>query len=238
MLYIFHLPVSGETYLFVGSSFPSILEEKSTGEFQGVGADIATEIIEGLGHTIEIKSYPWARAQRMIADGRADVIIGPYKTAERNKFMTYTQDHFYVDRIVFYVKKNSTFTWNGDFLSLKGHVIGTTIGWSYGNTFDQVKDSLTIESVKDLCTNFKKLVIGRVAIVPATYRNALACIKQFNLQEEVSLIAPDIQINKGYYGFSKQKKLTYLKKLFDERLQKMIENGKVSHINQTYQLKY
>jgi polar amino acid transport system substrate-binding protein len=181
MLYFFHFPVYSETYLFVGSLFPGILEETVTGEFQGVGADIATEIVEGLGHTIKIKSYPWARAQRMIIDGKADALIGPYKTSRRNEFMDYTQYHFYVDRIVFYVKNDSTLIWNGDFLSLKGHVIGTTIGWSYGHAFDQVKNSLTIESVKDLCTNFKKLVIGRVAIVPATYRNALACIKQFNL---------------------------------------------------------
>ncbi len=230
--------VYAETYLFAGTYFPYIVEEKSDGVIQGVGVEIAKEIVEGLGHTIQIRLYPWARAQRMIKDGKADVLIGPYKTPEREKFMDYTSHHFYVDRIVFYAKSDRTLVWNGDFSSLQGKVIGTTLGWSYGTTFDQMKESLTLESVNDLCTNFKKLVMGRVYLVPATNRNALVCIEELDIRGEVTLLSPDIQTTKGYYGFSRQKNLTHFKEQFEEKLQQMIKNGAVSRINQTYHLRY
>ncbi|WP_435236595.1 hypothetical protein ACR30L_03150 [Psychromonas sp. PT13] len=43
--------------------------------------------------------------------------------------------------IVFYVKTHSDINWNGDLSMLKDYVIGTTLGWSYGEAFDQIKSA-------------------------------------------------------------------------------------------------
>ncbi len=90
-----------ETYLFVGTTFPSILEQKQDGDFYGLGYDIATKIVHRLGHDLKIEIYPFKRALKMIERGEADVLIGPYKSAEREKFMNYTKYAFYRDPMVF-----------------------------------------------------------------------------------------------------------------------------------------
>jgi len=153
-------------------------------------------------------------------------------------FYINSSNHIFVDRIVFYVKTHSDINWNGDLSILKDYVIGTTLGWSYGEAFDQIKSTLHIYTVNDICTNFKKLMVGRVDMVPTTYRNGLACIEAFNLQNKVVMLSPDIQDINGYIGFSKQPKLSNFKRLFNARLKQMIDNGTVSLINNKYQLQY
>ncbi|MCP4762196.1 MAG: hypothetical protein GY870_10470, partial [archaeon] len=43
-----------ETYKFVGTTFPFILEKNSSGKINGIGAEIAREIFTKMGHDIEI----------------------------------------------------------------------------------------------------------------------------------------------------------------------------------------
>jgi len=238
LLPIFHSTASAEHYLFIGAHFPHVLEETPEGEFRGVGADIAKEIVEGLGHTLQIKLYPWSRAQRMLKTGKADVIIGPYKTLDRSQFMNFSEHHFYTDRIVFYRKINRHLTWNGDFSTLQNYAIGTTFGWSYGDAFDKAKETLTLKPVKNLCDNFKKLMLGRIDLVPATQRNALVCINTLNIANEVVLLSPDIESTKGYYGFSKQSHLVEFREQFNAKLKEMVHEGEVARINEQYQLQY
>ncbi len=56
------------------------------GEVHGLFKDIAQEIFsKRLGLTVENKAYPWERAQRMVIDGTADVMITT-KTNERMEY--------------------------------------------------------------------------------------------------------------------------------------------------------
>lgn len=227
-----------ETYLFVGTTFPSILEQKQNGEIYGLGHDIAKRIALRLGHEIRVEMYPFQRAMKMVANGEADAFIGPYKTAEREKFMHYSKYPFYQDPMVFYVKANDTLMWNNDFSSLKGLQIGLTRGWSYGEDFDQYKKQLDIHTANTVKANFQKLLVGRIDVLVSHPRSTFTLVEELDIKNEVKMILPPITVNKGYYGFSRKKQLDDFIIQFDLEFKKMIENGEIQEINEKYGLNF
>ena len=227
-----------ETYLFVGTTFPSILEQKQDGDFYGLGYDIANKIVHRLGHDLKIEIYPFKRALKMIERGEADVLIGPYKSAEREKFMNYTKYAFYRDPMVFYVKEDNFFKWDNEFSSLKGLHIGLTRGWSYGAKFDQYKENLRIETTNTVKANFQKLLADRIDLLVSHPRSASKLIDELKIKDKVKMILPPLIVNKGYYGFSRKRTLDGFLIQFDLEFEKMIESGEILELSRKYNLDF
>ncbi len=225
-----------ETYSFVGTTFPFILEQKPNGEIYGLGADIARKVVQRLGHNLTITMYPFKRALRMIERGEADVFIGPYKSAERETFMSYNTYAFYQDPMVFYGKADLSFIWGGEFSSLEGKRIGLTRGWSYGTKFDQYKKNLQTDTADTVKANFQKLLVDRIDLFATHPRNASKLIDELHIKEKVKMLLPPIIVNKGYYGFSKKRNLEKFLIQFDLEFKKMIESGEILQLNQKYNL--
>ena len=225
-----------ETYLFVGTHFSFLSEETADGEIYGLGADIAEEIGNTLGHTVIIQLYPWKRAQHMVETGKADVLIAPYKTPERELFMDFTANHFYTDTMVFYVKSDSDITWNGNFSSVSSRRIGVVLGWSYGDDFGSARANLKIDTAPNISMNFKKLLAGRVDILAVNIRNAMPAIAELGYEGSVKYILPPIKRTNCYYGFSKQRELTQFRTEFDQMLKKMDDSGRIDIIRKKYKL--
>lgn len=227
-----------KTYYFVGTSFPLILEKGPQGEVKGLGADIVREIARRMGHQIKIEIFPFKRALRMVETGRADAFIGPYKSEKREKFMIYTQSHFYQDPMTFYVREESDFQWNGQLSSLADKKIGLTRGWSYGSEFDQFKHQLSTFEVESIDANFKMLLFNRIELLASHPRAANRVIDKLNIRGKVKMILPPIIVNKGYFGFSRKSELGDFIDRFDIEFNKMVGNGEVQRMNQAYDLYY
>ena len=228
--------VLAEKYFFVGTTFPFILAEKQDGEVYGLGADIIKKIGHRLGHDFVIKIFPFKRALLMIEHGKADVFIGAYKSADREKFMIYTKYAFYQDPMVFYVKKDNPLKWDGKFSSLSGKIIGLTRGWSYGTKFDRYKKNLQTYMAGSVEANFKMLLNDRIDLFICHPRNALVIVNKLNIKEKVKNILPPIIVNKGYFGFSKKRNLNTFLNQFNVELKKMIKNGEIQQLNRKYNL--
>lgn len=93
--------VHAEQYLFVGSDFPVLSERLPDDTLGGISIDIARIICKRLGHTPIFELYPWVRAQALVKAGQADVLLVPYKTPEREKWMDFTQEPFFEDKSFF-----------------------------------------------------------------------------------------------------------------------------------------
>lgn len=240
MSLMFCLSANAETYFFVSSSYPSLAEETENGDFQGAAVDIARIITEKLGHTIKIGLYPWARAQKMVRDGEADVLMPPFKTPEREEWLDFTDIPFHSYNTVFFIRPGSTLTWNGEVSSLKGKRIGMSLGWNFGAGFEQAKDSLTIDYASSIDLCFKKLLAERVDLVPTQQPEAEASFKRLGLTDDQKPIAilPEVAVNYQYFGFSKKKQneLAAFKKDFDRMLKQMQENGELSQLLAKYGL--
>lgn len=231
-------PVAAETYYFVGANFPSISEQSDKGHIEGLGVDIAERIVHRLGHQIKIQLLPFKRALYMIETGTADAIIGPYKSKQREKYITYSQLAFYEDALVFYLKKDNHFQWDGQFSSLVGKDIGLTRGWSYGTQFDQFKGQLNTFEVNSVTANFKKLLLGRIELFACHPRAASKVINQLDIAEQIKMASPPIMINRGYFGFSKKRNLDGFINQFNSEFKKMIANNEMLQLNKQYNLQF
>lgn len=221
-----------ETYFFVGSHFPILSEETEDGSLCGIGVDVARRIGLKLGHTFTIRIVPWERAKTMVKTGDADVLIAPFKTPEREKWLDYSATYFFVDRSFFFVKPGSPVTWDGTFASLQGLKIGLVQGWSVGPVFDQAKEALQIDYAPTLDLCFKKLLYNRIDMIPTQDREANAAFKRMHLNDTEKPIAilPELDINYNYFAFSKKKNLSVFKREFDRMLKQMQTSGEIARM--------
>lgn len=58
-------------------------------EISGIYCDIINEIAEDMDLKIEYKEVPFARALEMMKEGHADMMLGPNKKSDREKYMVY-----------------------------------------------------------------------------------------------------------------------------------------------------
>lgn len=241
-LLVFCIDVDAETYIFVGGNFSSLSEKTEDGDFKGIAVDIARKITDRLGHTATIKICPWLRAQKVVKEGKADVLMPPYKTPDREKWLDFSEIPIAPDKSFFFIRPASESEWDGNFSSIKGKKIGIAQGWSVGPEFDQIKKSLSVEYALTLDLCFKKLLARRIDMVPTQLREANASFERLGLTDEQKpvFIFPEVAINYNYFGFSKQKhkELSEFKKNFDLELIRMKENGEISKILAKYGMLY
>ncbi len=227
-----------ETYKFVGTTFTHILEQDPSGKNKGIGAELAQKIMSNLGHDIEIQIYPWKRAQRMVKNGQADVLIGPYKTHKREEFFNFNEYHFYQDHMIFYARVNDKITWNGELTALRKFNIGLMAGWVYGDKFDNYKNQLSTVTLYSFKSCFGMLLKKRIDLCALNQRNAEQYLSTSIQKSQFKKIKTPISSAKGYYGFSKQKELQGLRRRFDQELKRLIDNKEVYKMNHRYGLTY
>lgn len=220
-----------ETFIFVGSNFPVLSEKSPDGTLRGIGIDVVRIICSRIGHTPDIRLYPWVRAQELVKRGMADVLIAPYITPERETWMDFSTTSFFKDESVLFVMPGSRISWDGNYASIQKYRIGMAPKWSVGPDFEKVRDSLSIDYARNIDLCFKKLIAGRIDMVPTQLREALAAFRRIGLQKDeypVSL-KPALAQHENYFGFSRNKRaeLKTFKEGFDRELKRMNETGEI-----------
>lgn len=84
------LPAAARDLLVIGTHFERVYERGQEGEIVGLGPEVVRLIAQRLGHRAIFELYPWARAQALVAQGKADILVGPYKTFERQQLMSFS----------------------------------------------------------------------------------------------------------------------------------------------------
>jgi polar amino acid transport system substrate-binding protein len=223
-----------QTYTFVGSNFPILSEQAPDGTLTGIGVEIVRTICNRLGHTPSIRLYPWARAQALVRAGEADVLIAPYKTPEREKWMDYTETPFFEDRSHFFIPPRTAMLWDGDLAAIRDKRIGMVNGWSVGPAFEKEIPNLTIDFAPTIDLCFKKLLAGRVDVVPTQEREATAAFRRLGLEKKDRpvTIEPVLATHFNYYGFSKHKhqELLEFRESFERELKKMYKSGEIEKL--------
>lgn len=64
----------------------------------------------------------------MAEQGQADILIGPYRTPEREARFLFSKRGFYEDALVFYALPSNAGLWRGDPNELSGHAVGAGRG--------------------------------------------------------------------------------------------------------------
>lgn len=232
--------LKAETYLFVGSNFPILSETLPDKTVGGIGIDIVRIICKRLGHTSIFELYPWVRAQALVKAGLADVLLVPYKTPEREKWMDFSQVPFFEDKSFFFIRPGSHITWDGNLASIGNLKIGKVLEWSVGDVFEKEMSKLTIDYAPSIDLCFLKLISGRIDLVPTQKREAHKAFQRLGLRENEypTAILPPLAIHYNYYGFSKKKRteLKAFKAGFDQELKQMKDSGEIAQLLSRYTL--
>ncbi len=209
----------------VGSTFARIYEQTEAGEFIGLGAELVRTIALQRGLTVKFGIYPWARAQEMVANGSADVLVGPYKTPAREARFSFADQPFYQDNMVFYKLAGSKASWDGSYESLKGKRLVAVLGWVYGTPFDQERANLGVTNANTVVSGLTMLLNDRMDFFVANERNTTAGMASLGKYEQFVLVSPKIGQEVGYFAFTKDPEHEDLRQAFNAGLGKLIESG-------------
>lgn len=125
----------------------------------GIISEIATAAYATQGYEVEVVFVPWARAVAGVKNASFDLLLGAWRTSEREAFMMYSNPYLN-NSIKFIKKKGNDFTYAG-LNSLSGKSVGVIRGYGYGDDFLSAKNFKRPEA-KDFIGNVRKLIAGRI----------------------------------------------------------------------------
>jgi polar amino acid transport system substrate-binding protein len=219
---------SARELLAVGTSFPGVFEQQADGQLGGLAVSVLRETLTPLGHHVRFALYPWVRAQKMVESGQADILIGPYKSAEREKRFVFSARPFYRDSIVFFRMRSRALQWNGESQQMLGWRIGVIRGWTYGEQFDSQREKLDLVTLDRVENGLKMLKAGRLDVLASNERNTRPVMAALGLTGTVTQLAPQIDRVDGYFAFSKHNGMDELRKDMDREFALMVEHGRLA----------
>ena len=231
--WLFSPAIAARTYQVIGTTFPFI-SDFNNGELSGLGIDITREIAARTGLDIEINLYPWKRALFMMKHGKADMLIGPYKSKDRLDYMTFSQYPFYRDELFFFKRADDDFTWHGDYSELRQLSIATVRGWAYSDQFKQARPSLEIADIPSTRIAVRMLERGRVRLFASHQRETEKVLGQLDLTRQVTPLYPSISHKDGFFAYSRQTDIDEFRRLFDAELKRIIEDGRLEKFKRKY----
>ncbi|MFZ6722376.1 substrate-binding periplasmic protein [Undibacterium sp. Ji49W] len=211
--------------LAVGTEFANVFERNVAGEYTGLGADILRALAKQNGDDIRFEIYPWARAQWMVENEQAQILIGPYRTTEREGKFAFAKRAFYRDLIVLYVRKGSDLSWDGNYASLHGPRLGVINGWIYGAQFESMRSGIKPVLANTLTNGLNMLLAKRVDFLATNIRNTEAAMKAMGISNELQMIEPLMDIQDGYLAYCKNASCEQLRSRYDELYEQLRTGG-------------
>ncbi|MBD2839594.1 transporter substrate-binding domain-containing protein [Pseudomonas sp. JM0905a] len=224
----------GRELLAVGTEFPGIYVLDRSGEPRGLGVDALRVIARELGYPVRFEHYPWARAQKLVEEGRADVLIGPYRTAARERRFQFAEPGFYRDSVVFYARTDSANRWDGTLESLMGKRIAIIHGWIYGERFEAMRGQLDQHVTPSVEHAFKLLMAGRADLAATNVRDSRPRIEELGIADKVYRLTPDIDTQVGYFALPRGETHRQLRDDIGRTLRQMRADGRLAKLAKPY----
>ncbi|MDK2126614.1 substrate-binding periplasmic protein [Parachitinimonas caeni] len=223
--------------LVVGTEFANVFEKSASGEYVGLGVDILRAIAKQRGDNLNFEIYPWPRAQLMVENHQAQILIGPYKTPEREAKFVFARRAFYRDQMVFYVRAGAGQTWDGRYASLQGARIGVINGWVYGPQFESMRAMLKPEVANSLTIGLNMLMAHRFDLLASNMRNTEALARKLNIENDLAVIEPVMDVQDGYMAFCKQSACDALRQYYDDAFDTLRDSGELARMARKYNVR-
>jgi len=233
-------PVQARELRAVGTRFPRIFEpgETAADPAAGLGVELLSRAAARLGHSLRFESYPWLRAQAMVEQGQADILIGPYRTPEREARFLFSAQPFYEDALLFYARREQAQLWRGDYAELTPHSIGQVQGWAYGDVFEQARVQLShLSTVRDVGTGLQMLRLGRLDLLASNERNTEPVLAQLGLAEQLQPVGPPIGHLRGHFAYPRGARGQALRDTLDQAIAEMRARGELRELARRWKVK-
>ncbi|WP_136810228.1 substrate-binding periplasmic protein [Desulfosediminicola flagellatus] len=221
--------------LAAADSTPTAYTEN--GKQSGILVDVINEAFKRADYPVEIKIMPWARCLKEVKDGNVDGIFSAYDIKERHAFLTYATEVLITQVQAFFVLKDSTITFDGDLTKLSDKSIGIIIQTSYGPRLDLALKNGTFVKVDQTTSaplNVKKLLEGRVEIIPSYRHVVLSTAKSLGAVNQIKELSPEIEAIPSYLAFTKKRNFTNIIRDFNKALLSMKNDGTYDIIFNNY----
>lgn len=227
-------PAPARELVAVGTRNEGIFERRPNGEFAGMGAELVRLLAQRHGYQARFDIYPWQRAMQVVGSGKADLLVAPYKTAERQRVMRYSEQAFFQDELAFYVRADSMPVWEGDYALLKGRRIAVINGWHYGLAFARAAPQLRVSVTNTVANGLQMLAHGHVELFASNRRDTDPVVQALGLRDTVMALAPLIDVLQAFFAYPLTQRYPALPQQMDQLLVEMKKNGELQKLARRY----
>lgn len=208
-------------------------------QIAGVGADLTRLIFNEVG--IEVVSRyvgPWERVMRKAQNGKIDLIVGAYKTKERERYLAFPREHYVEEPVVIFVNKNNAFDFDR-WQDLNNKFGGTAIGESWGNAFDNYAEKhLNIQRLVHIDQSFKMISRNRLDYaIFALYPGRINLMK-LGLEENIIALPKLVDAPRAYQAFAKNSQFTRYLNYYSKRIRELKQDGTVQRLIDKHMQRY
>lgn len=212
----------------VGAQFARIFEGAEGQAPKGLAVDLLGQLF---GDGVRCEWLPWPRAQLMLEQGEADILIGPYRTPEREMRMLFSVRSFYSDAMVWYARRGEEARWNGEFSELALTPVAAVRGWAYGSRFERMKPTLgQLTWVQNVEAGLQMLSKHRVELFAANDRNCQPVLQRLNLADAVGRCSPPLDVLHGHMAFGRSAAGEELSRRYDQAFEQWLRTGSAAEL--------
>lgn len=212
----------------VGAPFARIYEPHG-GAARGLAVDLLARALPG--RALRYEFLPWPRAQAMVESGEADLLVGPYRTPEREERFLFSRRPFYEDAMVWFTRRGETTRWSGDFSGLQGQGLAAVQGWAYGAQFEHLRHRLQrLTWVKDVERGLRMLQLRRVDLFATNERNTYPVAEQLGFQAQLEVALPPLDLLSGHMAFPRNAAGEALRLRYDEGFERLLASRQFEHM--------
>lgn len=167
----------------------------NNGELSGIDADIVRAVARKMGREVVFEPYPWKRVIQMAELREIDAVLDLAPTELRKRFLYFSPTPVSLESTVFWVKKGSTFSFDG---TLKRTVrLGLMAGADWSDRF--VKHGTpNVVRFNSYEAAFRNLAAGRIDAFGSHLAPTWEKVKKYGFTEEVEASQPVLD-NLPYY---------------------------------------
>lgn len=217
-----------------GTRNEGIFERDANGVFSGLGVELVRRLAQRHAYQPRFEIYPWRRALEVVAGGKADLLVAPYKTPERQRVLRYSELPFFQDEVAFYVRTDAMPVWEGDYALLGNRRIAVINGWSYGAAFTRAAPRLNISVTNTVENGLRMLERGHVELFASNRRDTEPVVQRLGLQDAVMALAPLIEVMDGYVAYPLTPRYPELPAQYDRLLAELVRNGELQKLANRY----
>ncbi len=201
----------------------------------GTDVDIIREVCKRIGYEAVFMEKPWKRCEEEVKAGDVDAIFSLFKTDEREQYLYFPVESLSFEKDMVIAKKGKGKA--GKIEDLNGKTIGSVVGYSYGDAFDEAakKKSFRLEECQNNEQMLKKLIEDRMdfGIINELVYNNL--VKKLKLTGKIDILYTQVY-EPMFVGFSKAKgdKAKEISDNFGKVLSEMRKKGDIKKILENY----
>ena len=212
----------------VGSQFARIFEGAEGQPPKGLAVELLGQLF---GDNVRCEWLPWSRAQLMLEQGEADILIGPYRTPEREARMLFSVRSFYSDAMVWYARRGEETRWAGEFGELAQVPVAAVRGWAYGSRFERMKTAMAqLTWVQNVDAGLQMLTKRRVDLFAANDRNCQPVLQRLQLGDAVARCSPPLDVLHGHMAFARSAAGETLSQRYDQAFEQWLRTGSAAEL--------